>query len=194
MSHVTCLNELYQTYEWVVSHIWMRYVAHMNEAHLAHEGVMWHMVESCHTFEWFISHTWMSHSTHMHEARHTYGCRCSVCCSVYCSVVLQCVLQRVWAIVFRDISVWSTWMLHIHESQHESWHTWMSHVIHIYDTIHPYVTWRIHVCDTSHSHNMTWLNHLCDVTRSLVWFEYTCKITRCSFLERLAHISLAFVS
>ena len=51
------------TYEWSVSHIWMKqHVTHMNEA-------------SCHTYEWSsMSHTWMKqHVTHMNEAAgHTH--------------------------------------------------------------------------------------------------------------------------
>jgi len=35
------------TNEWVMSHIWMRHVTHMNE--------------SCRTYEWVVSHIWMSH-------------------------------------------------------------------------------------------------------------------------------------
>jgi len=45
-------------YEWVMSHIWMRHVTHMNE--------------SCYTYEWVMSHIWMSHVTHMNESCHTY--------------------------------------------------------------------------------------------------------------------------
>jgi len=33
--------------EWVLSHIWMRHITHMNE--------------SCHTYEWVMSHIWTSH-------------------------------------------------------------------------------------------------------------------------------------
>jgi len=43
-------NASYYTYEWVVSHIWMSHVTHMNE--------------SCHTYEWVMSHIWMSRVTH----------------------------------------------------------------------------------------------------------------------------------
>ena len=46
------------TYQWVVSHVWMSYVAHMNE--------------SCHTYEWVMSNVWMSYVTHMNESCHLY--------------------------------------------------------------------------------------------------------------------------
>jgi len=58
MSHVTHMNESCHTYEWVMSHIQMSYVTHMNE--------------SCHTYRWVMSHIWMSHVTHMNESWHTY--------------------------------------------------------------------------------------------------------------------------
>ena len=43
------VSETCQTCEWVLSHIWMSHVTHMNE--------------SCHTYEWVMSHIWMSHVT-----------------------------------------------------------------------------------------------------------------------------------
>jgi len=46
------------TYEWVMSHIWVGHVTHMNE--------------SCHTYEWVMSHIWVGHVTHMNESCHTY--------------------------------------------------------------------------------------------------------------------------
>ena len=64
------------TYEWVMSHIWMSHVTHMNES--CHT----HMNESCHTCEWVMSHIWMSHAltssirthtrTHTHVHTHTH--------------------------------------------------------------------------------------------------------------------------
>jgi len=42
------------TYEWVLSHIWMRHVTRVNEL--------------CHTYTWVISHIWMSHATYMNES------------------------------------------------------------------------------------------------------------------------------
>ena len=46
------------THEWVMSHIWMSQVTHMNE--------------SCHTYEWVMLHIWMSHVTHMNKSCHKY--------------------------------------------------------------------------------------------------------------------------
>jgi len=57
------LDESCHTHEWVMSHIWMSHVTHMNE--------------SCHTYEWVMSHIRMSHVTyvkrhvtHMNESWH----------------------------------------------------------------------------------------------------------------------------
>jgi len=88
MSHVTHMNELCHTREWVMdtsctmwtyihmslsvdewvtSHTWMRHATHMNE--------------SRHTPEWTTSHTrmshvhtWTSHVTHMSKSRHKRQC------------------------------------------------------------------------------------------------------------------------
>ena len=49
------------TYEWVVSHIWMRHVSHMNESCLVtHRQSRRGWIEKC-TYEWVMSHIWMSH-------------------------------------------------------------------------------------------------------------------------------------
>ena len=58
MSHVTCMIESCHTHVWVMSHIWMSHITHMNE--------------SCHMYDWVMSHIWMSHVTHMNESCHTY--------------------------------------------------------------------------------------------------------------------------
>jgi len=57
MRAALALNKSCQTYEWVVSHVWMSNVTRMNE--------------SCHTYEWVMSHIWMSNVTRMNESCHT---------------------------------------------------------------------------------------------------------------------------
>ena len=70
------------TYEWVVSHIWIRNVntatsvwpsAQKDEwaSHLWMSHVTY-MNDSCHTYEWVMSHICMSHATHMNESCQTY--------------------------------------------------------------------------------------------------------------------------
>ena len=68
-------------YEWVMSHIWMSHVTHMNESCHTREWVMshirmshvTHMNESCNTLEWVMSHVWMSNITHMSKSYHTHA-------------------------------------------------------------------------------------------------------------------------
>ena len=72
MSHVTHMNESCHTYEWVMSRIWMSHVTHMNE--------------SCHTCKWVMSHTWMSHVTHVDESCHTRAWSCHTYESVMANI------------------------------------------------------------------------------------------------------------
>jgi len=73
-------HESCHTCEYVVSHVWMSHVTHM-DTHLYNAQINWMCVlkESCHTHERVTScmnescHTWMSHATHMNESCHTYG-------------------------------------------------------------------------------------------------------------------------
>jgi len=54
--HFVCHKSCH-TYTWVMPHIWMSHVTHMNE--------------SCLTYEWVMSHIWMSHVTWLiHFVRH----------------------------------------------------------------------------------------------------------------------------
>jgi len=64
MSHVTHMNES--------CHIWMSHVTHMNESRHAYEWAMSHMNQSCHTYEWVMSHIWMSHVTYEWVISHTW--------------------------------------------------------------------------------------------------------------------------
>ena len=108
---------------WVMSHIWMRYVTHMNETCHTFECVishnMWtrhatHMNESRHTDEWVMSHIWMSHVTYMNESYYTY----------------EWVMSH----------IWTCHVTHINESCHTyEWvmsHIWMSHVTHSNESCH----------------------------------------------------------
>jgi len=69
------VNGSCHAYEWVMSHIWMGHVAHMNESCCMSQIWMCHVAhvnESRHTREWVMSHLWMSHVTPMNESYHTY--------------------------------------------------------------------------------------------------------------------------
>ena len=59
ISHIHgSLGETCHTYEWVMSHIRMYYITHVNV--------------SCHTYEWVTSHISISHATHTNALCHTY--------------------------------------------------------------------------------------------------------------------------
>ena len=70
------VNGSCHTYEWVMSHIWIRHVTPKDEVCHTYEWVMshirmshvTHMNESCHTCEWVMSHIWTSHVTHTKDA------------------------------------------------------------------------------------------------------------------------------
>jgi len=71
MSHVTHMNESCYTYEWVMLHIWMSHVTHRNESCRTYEWVMSHICISqityinkpCYTYEWATSHLWVTHGS-----------------------------------------------------------------------------------------------------------------------------------
>jgi len=52
------IAESCHAYEWVMSHMWMSHVPHVNE--------------SCHKHEWVMSHMWRSHVQYMNEWCHIY--------------------------------------------------------------------------------------------------------------------------
>ena len=72
MSHVTHMNASRHTYEWVMSHIWMRHVTHMNASCHTYEWVMSHAWTSRVTYEWVMSHIQMSRVTYEWDMSHTW--------------------------------------------------------------------------------------------------------------------------
>jgi len=62
MSRVTHMTESCQTYEWVMAHIWIRWVmSHIRMSHVTHTN------ETRHAYEWDTSNMRMSRVTHMSE-------------------------------------------------------------------------------------------------------------------------------
>jgi len=59
-ARTTRTNESCQTYEWVMSHIVVSHVTHMNYSICAYGGVMSHINEWCHAYEWVMSYIWRS--------------------------------------------------------------------------------------------------------------------------------------
>jgi len=71
------MNESCHTYEWVMSHIWMSHVTHMNEScheWIRHVGTHLNIcaVLSELKCEWVMSYIWMSHVTNMNESCHVW--------------------------------------------------------------------------------------------------------------------------
>jgi len=174
MRPVTHMNASRHTYEWVMSHIWMGRVTHMNESCQTYECVMsriWrshvtHMKESCHTYECVVSHIWMSHVEHMKESCHTYEC----IMSRLKRRIESCHTQK-W--VTNDSVMCA--ILNIHVSfvcERVVWHELMSH------------KWLSHMCDTTPSfsirvqmHHVTHivaLSHVTHIHESQTTQSYMC--------------------
>jgi len=68
-------KESWHTYEWVMSHVWMSHVAHMNGSWHTYEAarsIPGYTKESCHTYELVMAHIWMGHGTHITESCRKY--------------------------------------------------------------------------------------------------------------------------
>jgi len=54
MSHVTHMNESCHKYQWVMPHICVTLMSHVT-------GLMLYLEQSCHAYRWVMSHVWTSH-------------------------------------------------------------------------------------------------------------------------------------
>ena len=121
-AHIDELCLTYGSYEWVMSHVWMRHVSRMNA--------------SCHTHGWVMSHTWMIHVSHRNESCHTIvlkAWRQSMGWLQYHAyIVMSHVCMRVTHMnascvqMSHEPSIWHINACHAHESVMS--HVWMSHV------------------------------------------------------------------
>ena len=82
--HVTLINHSRHTYEWVMSHIWLRlvtqmsHVTHMNESQIRSfkvSSLITAVCNSSNTYEGVMPHIWMSHVTYTAESCYIYSCR-----------------------------------------------------------------------------------------------------------------------
>jgi len=69
MCHVTHMNAPRHTYECVTSYIWMRQVTHMKASYHMYD-TSYHMYEWC--WEWVLSHSWTSHVANTNESCNTH--------------------------------------------------------------------------------------------------------------------------
>jgi len=168
MRHVTYMNDTCHTYEWGMSHIWMRHVtyewgmSHTNDERVLRGCVIGmcdlrthihdschtyehtsHMNESCLTYEWVMSHIWMSHGSHMNESCHTHEWVMSHIWMSHVShmICVTCVIGTC------DPTPSHAW----HDSRH-SWHIWISYV---WRVTYEWVMFHIFMCvtyDTRHTY------------------------------------------
>jgi len=169
--------------QWVMSHMWMSHVTHVNE--------------SCHTYEWVMSHTWM-----LHTRARIYGQRVRACAAFTCVTWLIHTCDMTHSHEWHDSFMCVTWLMH--DMTHSCvWHdSCMSATrgICMCDVTHWFVsqdaftcvTWLIHMCVLTHSYltnsylwhdshvHVTWLIHTCDTTRHVTCVAVCCSVLQCA--------------
>ena len=156
------MNESYHTCEWVMPHIWMSHITHVNE--------------SCHTFECVVSRmivtshadrgcytTWMSRHTFVTHMKDVWQCH---------------VWMRLWSYMRGSINESSN-MSHMSESWHicdtSKWCVTMSYInesVIIYEWVYQWVVrhksyeWVVWVTCMSYH---TYVTHMNDVWRHHMW-------------------------
>ena len=148
MTHV---NESCHTYDWVMSHIWMRHVTHMNE--------------SCHT--WYATFARdMAHSYVWHDLFICITQHKSFMCVVW-------ILSERWC-----LRPPRTCVYFITNVGHDSficvtWHDSFICLIHMCDMIHWYhqLIRIIHVCAMTHSY----VNHLYECNVPFIYESFMCE-------------------
>jgi len=187
MSHVTSMNESCHTNDWVMSHIWMRHVTHVDD----HPYVLsFHLLlQLCHTRECVMQYLWMSHVTRVNESCHMYAWVMShIRMSLVTHMNKSCHIHE-WPpmcdLLPPVVKFWShTWMCHVnpmHESCHNyEWvvsHVQMMHVTHMNESCHTYEwvmshIWMSHVTHitshVTHVKDHPWLIHMCDMPHLLL--------------------------
>jgi len=136
----THMNDLCNTYEWVMAHTWMSNVTHMNELFMC---VTWRihmcdMTDSCVLQDSFICVTWLIHVCDM---THSY--------------------------VWRDSFLCVTWLIRVWHDSFMCWHVWhdsymcVTWPFHMRDT-HFYACGLALLLLFGHA-------HMCDMTHTCVW-------------------------
>ena len=157
------MNESCHTYEWVMKHIWMSHVTHMNESCRNWTSHVMHVNGSCHTYEWVMSHIWMNRVKHTNVSCHTKRRVISECHSTNLTKGSQNTnfLRALWKYIQHSAEhsnpcrllctytyewfmshIWMSHVTHMNESCHTyewvMWHIWMSHVTHMNESCHTY--------------------------------------------------------
>ena len=134
LSYMWHERESCHTYEWVMSHTWMRHVTHMNE--------------TCHTYAWVMSHI---------------GTKTRACLSYVWHDLFFCVAWLIYVCDTRLLEERvMAWRIHMWDMAHSCmWHVsiiCVASLIHMCVMTHSYachdsfirVTWRIHIRDMPH--------------------------------------------
>jgi len=175
------MNESCHTYEWLVSHIWMRHVIRA-DADMHGDGVLSDgcatstlKIQSSHTYKWVISHIRMSHVTRMNESCHTY----------------ECVMSHIWMrhVTHADADMDGDGVLNIEDSAMS--HVWLSHVTHMNKSCHTYY-WGMSHMQTRILMEMEFSTSKNSRIWSRRWYQLfvnqspRCTATHCNMLQRTA--------
>ena len=179
------MNEACHTYEWVMSHIWMSHVTHMNESFHTDECVMslCDMNTSCHTHVNESCHTHVNGlcPTHVNESCHTQEVLQQQVMSHTCERVMSHTCERVMSHTCSRVMSHTggpTTRSHVTHmcmcDSNVSCHTyerviWTSHVTHMW-TGHVTHMWTSHV-----SHRRSYNKKSCHTCECVIW---TCHVTR----------------
>ena len=138
-------DEIYNTYEWVMSHIWMCPVTRMNTSYHTYEWVTWFVcllmshIPMCHVTSVNIQSIWIGHVACVFEyflitsvgKGDVYGCahgvshvtRRNPSCHTYEWFVSHTCMLYVWSEKALSMAVHLEWVMS---------HIWMSHVTHMH--------------------------------------------------------------
>jgi len=151
-------------YEWVMWHIRMCYVTHMNE--------------SCPTFIRVMSHIWMNHVTHMNDSY----MKIHISYTLGCNSVLQCVafqksfrhLLHCYTLIHTSlIHTCATWRIHLYD---------MTRVHHTNHSLECFIQISFTYLNMRLPHSYVFLtrfihSHMCNMTYLCVWHDYITPVT-----------------
>jgi len=159
-----------RTYEWVMLHMWVSHVAHMDESSRSWRIRAYEYVVQC-----VKSHIWMGNVVHVNESLQAYGwvrshawmhpIMCQVTHTNESCHTREWIMANIWMSQVTLVNAWYNASYHIYWMNHvthvnESWQTYMDASSHTYECIishmdtcvyatHPFAraTWHISRCD-----------------------------------------------
>ena len=154
-SYVNSMHFLYMTwphtYEWVLSHIYLGHITHMNE--------------SRHTYKWVTSHIWVRPGANENTSCHARMWVMSHNDS-FIRVTWHSYVWHYYSCVGHDMLTRVTWLIHACDRH-----------IHIYDMTHSCEWHGVFMCDKAHAHLRH--NSFVHVTKltCVTWLIHTCHMT-----------------